>query len=225
MSALKSSKVNSQEGEILPKGNIQISYAKLEDVGALTALHYKCFTEEDHIAMKFGKAFIVSAYKWFVTSPKTFVLIATQEAELVGFTAVSEDPYNGPMLRAGWREALASVALRPWLAFDQELIRRFVRSLLGRKKDIENNKVAQIAFTGVDPQFQGMGIGKVLKKASIRACRERGMKAIITGVKVQNSRARAMNESAGFVEVPELRTKKFVYLKLDLDEDGSGSSV
>ncbi len=216
MGALNSNKDNGSESEILQKGNIKITFAHLEDVGPLTTLHYKCFTEKDHIAMKFGRAFIVSAYKWFVTSPKTFVLIAKQEAELVGFTAVSDGPYNGPMLRAGWREVSAAVALRPWLAFHPELIQRFMRSLFARSKDAESDKVAHIAFTGVDPQFQGMGIGKALKKASIRTCRERGMKAIITGVKVINIRARAMNESAGFIEVPELRTRTFVYLKLDL---------
>jgi hypothetical protein len=51
------------------------------------------------------------------------------------------------------------------------------------------------------------------------------MRAIITGVKKKNMRARAMNESAGFIEVPELRTKTFVYLRLDLDQEKSDGGL
>jgi ribosomal protein S18 acetylase RimI-like enzyme len=223
MMALRSNTSGRSDAERAREEEIQITFATLEDVGSLVALHHKCFSKRDHIAMMFGKPFIISAYKWFVTSSKTFVLVARQGDELIGFTAVSEGPYNGPMLRAGWREAIKGLTLRPWLAFHPELIWRFARLLFIRKKGNPDDKVAHIAFTGVDPQVQGMGIGRALKNASIQTCRERGMRAIMTGVKKQNIRARAMNEGAGFVEVPELRTKSFVYLKLDLDQDDLSS--
>jgi ribosomal protein S18 acetylase RimI-like enzyme len=218
MTTLRSNTSGRVDAQPAQQEKYKITFATLEDVESLVALHYKCFSKEDHIAMMFGKPFVISAYRWFVTSPETFVLVARQGNGLIGFTAVAEGPYDGPMLRAGWREAIKGLTLHPWLAFHPELVRRFVRSLLKRNKGNLDDKVAHIAFTGVDPQFQGMGIGRTLKKASIRTCRERGMRAIITGVKKQNMRARAMNESAGFVEVPELRTKTFVYLRLNLDQ-------
>jgi ribosomal protein S18 acetylase RimI-like enzyme len=203
------------------KNNIWITFATLEDVDSLVALHYKCFSEKDHIALRFGKPFMLSTYRWFVESPDTFVVVAKQGDSLIGFQSVSDRPYDAPMLRASWREALIGLLSRPWLAFHPELLGR-LRDLLFRrhKNTVGGNKVAQLAFIGVDPKAQGMGIGKAIINATISACRERGMRAIITGVKKQNLRSIAMLEGAGLVKVPELETNQFIYLRLDLDQDG-----
>ena len=200
-------------------GSFRITFADLEDIEALVALHLKCFSDDDHIAVMFGKGFIHSAYKWFVTHSETFVLVAKKKEQLLGFTAISEKPYNGPMLRAAKWDALRGLILRPWLAFHPELIRRLVRILFSWRDNHSGDKVAHIAFTGVSPQFQGKGIGKALKNESIRVCRKRGMIAMVTGVKRQNLRAKAMNESAGFVEIPELSTKRFICLRLELEPE------
>jgi len=124
-------------------------------------------------------------------------------------------------LRAAKWEALYGLILRPWLAFHPELIRRLVRILFSWRDNHSDDKVAHNAFIGVSPEFQGKGIGKALMNASIHVCRNRGMTAMVTGVKRQNPRAKAMNESAGFVEVPELSTKRLICLRLDLDRDNS----
>jgi ribosomal protein S18 acetylase RimI-like enzyme len=221
MNASNSSNDNGSNGEISQKENIQITLGTLEDVESLVTLHYKCFTKKDHIAMRFGKPFILASYKWFVASPDTFVLIARDGADLVGFQSVSERPYDAPMLRAGWREAFIGLIFHPWLAIHPELLGRLLRLLLKKHKDsLESNRVAQLAFIGVDPKVQGRGIGKALVIAAVRSCRERGMKAITTGVMRQNLRSKAMLEGAGFFEVPELGTKRFIHLRLDFDEDG-----
>jgi ribosomal protein S18 acetylase RimI-like enzyme len=205
---------------------IQISYATLEDVESLVALHYMCFSKKDHIAIRFGKPFIVSTYRWFLTSPETFVLIAKQGESLVGFASASERPYDAPMLRAGWREALIGLLFHPWLAFHPELVTRLLRLLFRQNKDIHvSDQDAQLAFIGVDSNFQGMGIGKTLLIAAIRACRERGMSALSAGVKRQNVRSLAMFTDAGFVEVPELGTKRFAYLRTNLDQHDPSSFV
>ena len=205
--------------------SFQITFASLEDVDALVALHLMCFSEKDHIAVMFGEDLIHTVYKWFVTDPKTFVLIARakQTNKLIGFTALSEGAYNGPMLRAAKWDALSGVFRRPQLIFHPELILRLFRMIFPARKHRLVGKFAQIAFTGVEPEFRGMGISKALKRESIRVCRERGMQAMITGVKKENVRARAMNVGAGFVEVPEWSTKRFIYLKLDLGQDDSKS--
>jgi ribosomal protein S18 acetylase RimI-like enzyme len=200
--------------------DIQITFATLEDVDSLVALHYKCFPKNEHIAMRFGRSFIVSTYKWFITSPKTFVVIAKQGGRLIGFQSVSEGPYNAPMLRASWREALIGLIFHPWLAFHPELLKRLLRLLFRQHKDdLDSDQVGELAFIGVDPQAQGMGIGKALVIAAIRACRERGMRAVTTGVRRQNMKSLAMLKRAGLVEIPELGTKRFVYLGIDFDKD------
>lgn len=215
MSALHSSTSATPPAE----GNsLQVSFANLDDVEALVALHLKCFSENDHIAVKFGEDFIRAAYKWFVTDQATFVLAAKKGAALVGFTALADKPYNGPMLRACKKEALFALLRRPWLAFHPELLLRVFRMVFPNREHNLTEKTAHIAFTAVDERFRGLGIAKALKQESIRVCRERGLEAIVTGVKKENFRAKAMNEGAGFVEVPELSTKRFIYLRLSLEQ-------
>jgi ribosomal protein S18 acetylase RimI-like enzyme len=220
MTLSKSKKGNNSKGEVSQDGFFRISFATLEDVKSLVDLHYKCFTKKDHIAMRFGKSFILATYKWFVTSPQEFVVIAKHGDSLIGFQSVSERSYDAPMLRASLREALTGLIFHPWLAFHPELLTRLLRLLFRQHKEsIDSARVAQLAFIGVDPQVQGKGIGKALVRAAVSACRERGMEAITTGVLRQNLRSKAMLESAGFIEIPGLGTKRFIHLRMDLDTD------
>jgi ribosomal protein S18 acetylase RimI-like enzyme len=222
MTTLRASTNSRADAEKAQK-KIQINSATIEDVDLMVGLHYKCFSEKDHIAMRFGRPFILAMYRWFVTSPETFALIARQGDSLIGFSTVSDQFYDAPMLRACWQEALIGLILHPWLAFHPELLRRLVQLLLSRSKDSPVIKIAQIAFIGVDPQVQGAGVGKALVFASIRTCRERGISTIVVGIKRQNRRSIKVHESVGFIEAPELGTKRFVYLRLDLDKDDPSS--
>jgi GNAT superfamily N-acetyltransferase len=199
----------------------RIAFANLDDVDALVDLHLKCFSGADHIAVMFGEDFIRTAYKWFVTDSKTFVLVAKSKLgdKLIGFTSLAEGGYNVPMLRAAMWEALHGILRRPWLIFHPELTLRLFRMIFSSRKNRLTGRFAQIAFTAVESQFRGLGISKVLKRESIRVCRDRGITAMITGVKKENLRSKAMNVGAGFVEVPEMHTKHFIYLKLDLSQD------
>jgi ribosomal protein S18 acetylase RimI-like enzyme len=203
----------------------RIAFANLDDVDALVVLHLKCFSATDHIAVMFGEDFIRAAYKWFVTDSKTFVLVAKSKRgdKLVGFTSLAEEGYNVPMLLAAKWEALRGIFRRPWLIFHPELILRLFRMVFPSRKVSMVEKFAQIAFTAVKPEFRGMGISKALKRESIRVCRERGITAMVTGVRKENLRSKAMNVGAGFVEIKELRTKHFIYLKLDLGQDDVAS--
>ena len=220
MTNMKSSTKTGVDSEKEGEKKILFSYATIDDIDLLVALHFKCFNAKDHIIIKFGKPFVLASFRWFITSPKAFVVIAKQDEHLIGYQTVSEGPYNVPMFLAGWREALLRLIFRPWLVFHPELLRR-IRILLfqPQKNTLENDKTGHLAFIGVDSNFRGMGIGKALVIASIRACRERGMSAIITGVLRQNKNSISMLESAGLVIVPELDTNRYVQLKIDLDQD------
>ncbi|NWJ42560.1 MAG: GNAT family N-acetyltransferase [Geothrix sp.] len=195
--------------------DILVTSATPFDINALVDLHGVCFSKHEHIPVRLGRPFLMAVYRWFVSSPDTSVLVARQGGRLVGFTTLSDHPYNLPMLWACRREMFRSYLRHPSALFDLELFQR-LGGILANRLGGSAEKVAQIAFTGVDPAFQGQGIGKALKAASISVCRERGMVAISTGVRRQNQRARRLNEQAGFVEVPSLSTRRLVYLRLDL---------
>ena len=186
------------------------------DINALTSLHMACLSTQSHIPVQLGRPFVQAAYRWFLTSPETFVLVARQGDRIIGFTAVSDCPYNFPMLKACWRELIQGYLRHPWTIFNREIILRMVRILFMGQKKFRSEKEGQIAFTGVDPAFQGKGIGRALKEASISRCRERGLVAVITGVRRSNQQARLLNEKAGFLEVPSMSTRDLVFLRLEL---------
>jgi ribosomal protein S18 acetylase RimI-like enzyme len=198
--------------------DIRITFATPEDVDALVSIHFKCFSKESSLAFSLGESFMRAAFEWFVTDAQTYVLVARQGNDVVGFTALAEKPFNIPMLRAGKWEALHRLIRKPWLALQPELLTHLLHKALLHRKNRPAKKVAHIAFTAVEPQLQGLGIGKALKKETIRICRERGMTRIVTGVRRKNLGGRALNESVGFVEVPELSTSELSYLILDLDQ-------
>ncbi len=195
--------------------NFQITSVSLFDLNDLVDLHETCFSGEEHLIVGLGRAFVRDVIRWFVTSPNTFVLVARKGDQIVGYTALSDTPYHLPMLRACWRELIKGYLRHPQVLFDREAFGRLIR-IVTRSGVTPVEKTGQIAFTGVAPAFQGQCIGKTMKEASIKLCKERGMVAMTTGVRRQNHRARALNEHAGFVEVPSLSTRRLIYLRLDL---------
>jgi GNAT superfamily N-acetyltransferase len=212
-----------ERSRIVPKAvlfvkekGFQVTSATPFDVKALAALHCKCFSREEHIPVQLGESFIQAIYRWFVTSPDTCVLVARRGDRIVGFTAFSDRPYNLPMSRACRHELVKGYLRHPRTLFNIEVLGRILRLFSPRRRALEHEKEGQIAFTGVDPAFQGQGIGKALKNASIQVCRERGMVAVTTGVYRKNHRARRLNEEAGFIEVPSMSSRRVVYLYLDL---------
>lgn len=203
------------EAQLLDGRKVQVSPANSADLESLVALHLICFSERDHLALKLGPAFIRDAFRWFLTSPNTLVLVAKDGARVVGYTALSNRPYNLPMFMACKWSALLGFLNRPWLACRPDWLNRLQIRLFSRWNRISHNE-AQIAFTGIAPEFQGQPVGLALKEASIQACRDWGSHALLTGVRRRNLRAKALNERFGFIEVPESSSKHLIALRLDL---------
>jgi ribosomal protein S18 acetylase RimI-like enzyme len=202
---------------LLPSGQkVIISPANVMDLDSLVALHLTCFSEEEHFALKLGKPFLRDAYRWFITAPENLVLIARLDDKVVGLTTLSSRPYNIPMIKACKWTVLQGLLRRPWLAIRPDWLVRLTSPLFSMWRK-SSRKAAQIAFTGIAPDFQGQGIGQALKRASIQACREWGSESVSTGVRRGNTRAKALNERYGFVEVPELNTKMLIHLRLTLN--------
>ncbi|GLH74841.1 hypothetical protein GETHLI_33430 [Geothrix limicola] len=196
--------------------HFRVTTAVPGDVDALVDLHETCFSKHEHILVQLGRPFIHAVYRWFVSAPENFVLVARRGDQIIGFTTLSDRPYNIPMLRACKAELVKGFLLHPWAIFSTDLLVRLVRIAFKKRMAAEQERVGQIAFTGVDPRFQGQGIGKAMKEASLQMCRRRGLVAVSTGVRRQNPRARLLNEQAGFVEVPSRSTRRLIYLRLDL---------
>ena len=203
--------------EVLRKEKgFQVTSATPLDVRALADLHWACFTRRENLSVLLGRPFLLAAYRWFVGSPGTFVLVARQGDRIVGFTAVSDRPYLLPLAKACRRDLVRGYLRHPWAVFDRRVLRRLRQALAPQAQADGVERVAQVAYTAVDPGVRGQGIGRALKEASIGHCRTRGWSSLSTGVRRQNLGALRLNMRAGFVEVPVRSTPWMVYLRLDL---------
>jgi GNAT superfamily N-acetyltransferase len=209
------------EAPALEGRKVWVSPATQADLTSLVTLHRACLSEDDHFALALGLPFICEAYQWFLASPGTLVLVARLGERLVGFTALSDRPCNVPMLLACKWQVTRGLLRRPWLIARPDWLKWLASSLFFRRTRF-SRKIAQIAFTGIAPDVRGHGIGRVLKQASIQACRDWGAEVVITDVRRENLRARALNELVGFVEVPERSSRRLVHLRLDLNAPSRG---
>jgi GNAT superfamily N-acetyltransferase len=216
-------RLNPRPAILAKKGGIEVALATPFDVNELVDLHAHCFSWREHWPVQLGRPFLLAIYRWFTTSPGTHVLVARKAGRILGFTTLSDRPYNLPMLRACMPELIRACLRRPWVMLNPELFARYVRMVTGRGREDGDKRVAQIAFTGVDLSARGTGVAQILKAASLDLCRKQGMAAVITGVRRHNQPARQLNERAGFVEIPRLSTRKLVYLRLDLENPLSAS--
>ncbi len=198
-----------------------VDSARPADAEALAALHLSALPAAESLSSAFGPAFVRSAYRGFLVDPTFIVLVARQGERVVGFTSLSARPYTMGMLRRGWREAFVGILRRPSVLVHPELRAR-ARQLF-RSGTALPTDAAQVAFTVVAPEARGLRIGSLLKQASIDACRKRGYAAIYTGIHHENTASQRLNEAAGFVEVPELRTGTFRYYRLALQPHAAGS--
>lgn len=187
--------------------------ANIADLDAIVALHMRCFTTSDNIAMQFGHHFIRTAYRWFLTSDMTAVLVADTGSELAGLTAISDRPYSVPMLRACWKAAGVGLLQRPWLLLHPDLLQRLATSVfLRRHEHYTDGKSAQIAFTAVSPSYRRRGIATSLREEAFRLSQQRGREYMISAIRRDNGAMRQVAEKSGFIVAEELSNRTYVHM-------------
>lgn len=193
---------------------IEIDYGSSEYLDALVAMHMRHFTGAEHLGVLLGTAFVRDTYSWFLTSSNAFVLVAKEGERIVGYTSVSDEPYDRALIQACRKSMFRGLLVRPWLLCHREIVNRILQSIKISTRRISARKTAQIAFTVVEKDRRGMGIGSRLKQESIRICMERGATDVITGVRRENTASRRMNESAGFELLSPSSTGRMLYYRL-----------
>lgn len=201
--------------------DFKIRLARPEEVNLLAELQLAAFKPEDNIPVMIGRRFVRAKYRWLVTNPKTFALVAAAGDEIVGLVAITEFAFTKPMFKACLPELLQSIALKPSLLFKRRLWQRFfqgerITNRLGRQITAYPG-VAQLPIVVIKKEFRSRGIFPALIAEALNISRKRGSRAVRAGVYKGNKASRRAFEKVGWKEVPELETTEMVFYMAYLD--------
>lgn len=202
---------------------MNIRAATIEDLDTLVALHYRCYTPKEHLAMVLGRSFMVDVYRWLLTSDKTLAMVAETEEGVIGILIVYNGLYHRHMFSHNKRSAVKAFVRRPWLIFNLQILKRCVRAFL-MSDPLENslkddNDVAHISWVGVAPEYRRGGVAFALNQRMMQECCERNWLKLRAGIYSENTSSRRMYEKLGFKEV--LLSPDRVVVMFDYDEPDS----
>ncbi len=203
--------------------SFKIRLANLKDLDSLVELHWKSFSKEEHLAVRLGKAFIRAVYKWFITSPYTFTVVAEDGGQIIGLTTICDRAYSSLMFKNTLKNVIWGTLTHPSLLFNEELVGR-LSTFLQRKKDVgedsgDNTGVSHLAFIAVDKSARGKGIGIELLLFVKKVSRQRGNLKMRAGVYKGNAASIKMFQKGGFEIVPALESVRTYYVQADLLKD------
>ncbi len=202
--------------------DVEIRLATRADVEAMTDLHWRSFTPEEHVPVILGKEYVKATYRWLVTSKEAYALVADCAGKIVGLVAMCDRSYTLPMFLACLPEFFKSLLANPSLIFNGRLWKRMFR-----RPDIESEQakkiadypgVAQMTVGAVDTTFRGRSIFPLLISNTKIYSKARGMRAIRAGIYKTNAPCRRAFVKDGWIETPVLETANTVFYMAFLDE-------
>jgi len=200
--------------------DIKIRLAGIQDLDRLTELHCASFKPEDHVPVMLGKRYVMATYKWLVTSPDAYSLVAEIDETLVGLIAVCDKPFTKPMFMACLGEFLLSILNKPALLFQKNLWNRLFRhsdSSVNGEIIANHPKMAQMTIGAVDSGYRGVAIFPALVEATKSFSKARGSRGIRAGVYKTNEPCRRVFVKGGWIETKELETPETVFYVAYLD--------
>ncbi len=222
--------------------NFVIRAATTNDIAALTELHCASFRPEEHVPVMLGRDYVRAAYRWLITSNRAYCIVADSAGKVIGLVGVCDGPFTLPMFIACLPEFMKSVLRSPGL-----LLRKALWSRLFRRPDVSKTSrkladqpgFAQMTIGAVDPEYRGAGVFPALVEATITQSKNRGSRAIRSGIYKSNQPSRRVFDKGGWIELPSWKhvirfsmftilTRIFrgnpVYLYMRVS-DGSGTSA
>jgi GNAT superfamily N-acetyltransferase len=199
---------------------LTIRLADLRDVEAMADLHCHSFSEKEHIGILLGARFVQATYRWHVTDPTAYALVAELEGQLIGLLGMCDSAFTGPMFRFAVRPLIWAVLRRPRLLVDRRVVGRFFRASGGEKWVSEfcaAPGVAQMTIAAVSETARGHNVfPRLIQECEVYAA-ERGSRAIRAGVYRWNAPSQRAFVKRGWPEVPELGSADTVFFLRILD--------
>jgi len=159
---------------------MEIRLTELSDLKEIAACHKAAFPES--LSSKLGVAFRKKMLSWYVLDDRGIIFHITDKGKIIGYCGGLIAKLPGlpgaatSITQFSFKVFISSFMLRPWLIFHPENVSRLsfiVRNILlklGLKKLKNIEQIKQENFQsfwglvviGVDPNYQGKGIGSAL---------------------------------------------------------------
>lgn len=163
---------------------------------------------------RLGKRHLENLYYAMLQSRDCFVGVALSETYPVGFIsgALSLDTVKSLLFRNMPLDGWKNIALR-FIRYPDFLLEWRRGNQVGRPILLQGKRVNSILTTiGVDPDFQGLGIGKKLIRELEIYFKKNGVTAYRLDTLRTNHQARTFYEALGFVQA-DIRADSIIFLK------------
>jgi len=197
--------------------NINIQPLNQSDLPSVALLHAAAFP--DSALTKLGLEAVRRYYEWQLNGPHDVdALGAFHGDRLVGFcfSGIFRGAMSG-FLQRNWLFLTVCVLIRPWLIINPifrerailavNILKRLLRQLIKRRRKLTHqgspasSKSYGILSIAVDPNYQGLGIGRMLMEYSEAIAREKGFSEMDLTVNPQNEKAIRFYERLGWEKV------------------------
>jgi hypothetical protein len=202
------------------KPSVVVRLATLADLDDVTRLHMASFKPEDHVPVMLGSDYVRATYKWQISSPEAYTLVAELDGKIVGLVAVCDKPFTKPMFMASIGEFIRSLLRKPGLLFQSKLWERLFRHEGSSAKGdrLANYPgMAQMTIGAVDANCRGAGVFPALVEATKSFSKARGSRAIRAGIYKPNMPSRRVFIKGEWIETKDLETTDTVFYVAYLD--------
>ena len=199
-----------------------IRAATRSDAQALTTLHCAAFQPGEHIPVLLGRDYVLATYRWLTNTNEGYCLVADCGDKLIGFIGIYDSSYVRPMFFACLPAMIGSILRRPGLLLEARLWRRLLRRpdvAIAGKRVGDRSGFAQVTAVAVDAEHRHGGVFLALVDAAYAYSKNRGSRAIRSGVYKTNEPSRWAFKKAGWIETPELETKDTVFCVRTIDRE------
>lgn len=197
---------------------LTITEATSDDLDELVAAHAVVFAGTMGVALgvRYRRAFVGR----FIREPDQIALVAKRSGRIVGYVLGRSiaTPDND---RSTTRAAGVGLLLHPWLVLRHQVRREVLAKAFGRgapASELDPRLRAvegDLVGIGTMPSERGRGTAKALVAAFTEACVARGWQGISLSVYRDNTSARKLYTSCGYVEIDHPDKPDVVYEYLD----------
>jgi GNAT superfamily N-acetyltransferase len=208
---------------------MECSTSKVKDLRKLAECHRKAFPQS--LSSKLQLNFTEKMLSWYLNDPRGVLFHIEMNNEILGYCGAIKTKLPGlegsttSMVQYSFYSMLKALAIKPWLLFHEEnlkripLIKKNILLKLGLKQknklSVQSNEdfipFWGLVVIGVDPAFQGKGIGSILLQEFEKLAKEDGVKRIFLSVKKENSKAIKSYERNNWLEYSCTEESKTMY--------------